>query len=103
MPAEQSDGSDTASTPPLVSRKDKKSGRWSLAAERALSIKDNSIEEVDETTNEVTPEDAIARQNKGIQRTDRSTTTILRRRSSQKLLEDINQSIPYIYLHIFKG
>lgn len=93
MSAEQSDGSDTASTPPLVSRKDKKSGRWSLAAERALSIKDNSIEEIDETTNEVTPEDAIARQNK-IQRTDRSTT-ILRRRSSQKLLEDINQSIPY--------
>jgi hypothetical protein len=91
MSAEQSDGSDTASTPPLVSRKDKKSGRWSLAAERALSLKDNSIEEVDETTNEVTPEDAIARQ---IQRTDRSTT-ILRRRSSQKLLEDINQSIPY--------
>ncbi|XP_046647643.1 inverted formin-2-like [Daphnia pulicaria] len=84
MSAEQSDGSDIASTPPLVSRKDKKSARWSLAAERALSIKDNSIEEVDETTNEVTPEDAIAR------RTDRSTT-ILRRRSSQKLLEDINQ------------
>jgi hypothetical protein len=88
MSAEQSDGSDIASTPPLVSRKDKKSARWSLAAERALSIKDNSIEEVDETTNEVTPEDAIAR------RTDRSTT-ILRRRSSQKLLEDINQSISY--------
>lgn len=86
-------------TPPSVSRKDSKSGRWTVAAERALSMKENSIEEVEveETTNQVTLENTIARQNKGIESTNRSTT-ILRRRSSQKLLEDINQSIFNIFI-----
>jgi hypothetical protein len=96
MSEEQSlNSSDTAAAaPPFISRKDSKSVRWSVAAERALSMKENSIEEV-EATNQATLEDAVVRQNTGIESTNRSTT-ILRRRSSQKLLEDINQSIPSI-------
>lgn len=99
MSEEQSlNSSDTAAAaPPLISRKDSKNVRWSVAAERALSMKENSIEEV-EATNQVTLEDANVRQNTGIESTNRSTT-ILRRRSSQKLLEDINQSIPSMQLN----
>ena len=97
MSEEQSLNSSDAAAPPFISRTDSKSVRWSVIAERALSMKENSIEEV-EATNQVTLEDAIVRQNTGIVSTNRSTT-ILRRRSSQKLLEDINQSIPSMQLN----
>lgn len=88
MADESPSGEDTGS--PSSNETKKKSSRWSLAAERALSMSQSTEEEsiLDETA---TVDTADARR-KSFKQGGDLNRTMKRQRSSQKLLEDIHHS-----------
>ena len=76
--------------PPVTRSTSKSSIRWTMAAGRALNISQPA--ERDDRTDEGPPSDEFTRQNKTIDGSDRFTN-FNKRRSSQKLLEDISNSM----------
>ncbi len=80
----------TPTHPPVARSASKNSIRWSMAAGRALNMSQSS--ERDDSTEEGTPEEVVTRQNRTPEGSDRFSS-FNKRRSSQKLLEDINQSL----------
>lgn len=77
---------------PVFRTTSKTSELWSSAAVRALNMS-QSTDDGDDATDEVTTSDqVIAMQIKTLEGADRMKS-VCRRRSSQKLLEDIHQSM----------
>lgn len=76
-------------SPASITRTDGNSSRWSMAAERALNMKLSSHLEEDSKDIIGISEDTLKNEER---RSMGSSTKTARRRSSQKLLEDINQS-----------